>query len=65
MATSKLHIIDSNEENIDGAVYTPDKRKVGVAWQNDAPTGYFITLQLDNHWVITDEEYKLLKQLKK
>jgi hypothetical protein len=65
MATSKLHIVDSNEENIDGVAYTPDKRKVGVAWQNEAPVGHYITVQLDNHWIITDDEYKLLNKLKK
>lgn len=65
MATSKIHIIDTEDGISDGIVQTPDKRNIGRAYQNEAPTGYFITVNLQDHWIITDEEYKLLSKVKR
>jgi len=65
MATSKIHIIDTNDGISDGIVQTPDKRNIGRAWQNEAPVGHFISVSLEGHWIITDEEYKLLGLAKK
>jgi len=65
MATSKVHIIDTHDGISDGIVQTPDKRNIGRAWQQEAPIGYFITVSLEDHWIITDTEYKLFNQLKK
>jgi hypothetical protein len=64
MATQKIHIIDTEAESYDGLVQTPTKENIGIAWQNDAPTGHFITVQLENHWIVTDEDYKLLRKIK-
>ena len=65
MATRKFHIIDTEDGLSDGIIKSPDKRELGRAWQNEAPIGYFITGNLNNHWIITDEEYKLLNKAKK
>lgn len=65
MATSKLHIIDTHDGISDGIAQTPDKRNIGRAYQNEAPVGYFITVQLDGHWIVTDEDYKLLSKIKR
>lgn len=65
MATQKLDIIDNHEDFSDGLVYTRDKELIGYAYQNEAPVGHYIAISLDNHWIITDEEYKLLKEAKK
>ena len=65
MATSKLHIIDTHDGISDGIAQTPDKRNIGRAYQNEAPVGHFISVQLDGHWIITDDEYKLLNKIKK
>jgi hypothetical protein len=65
MATSKIHIIDTHDGISDGIVQTPDKRNIGRAYQNEAPVGYFITVSLEGHWIITEDEYKLLSKLKR
>lgn len=65
MATSKLHIVDTNDGVSDGIASSPDKRTLGRAYQNDAPVGHFITVKLEGHWIITDDEYKLLNKAKK
>jgi hypothetical protein len=65
MATRKFHITDSPDDIADGVISSPDKRSLGLAWQNDAPVGHFITGQLEGHWIITDEEKQLLDKAKK
>jgi hypothetical protein len=65
MATSRIHIIDTQDGISDGIVQTPDKRNIGRAWQNEAPVGHFITVSLEGHWIITEDEYKLLSKLKR
>lgn len=64
MASQKFHIIDTENEMVDGVITSPDKKKLGVTWINDGPYGNFITGQLDGYWIITDEDYKLLKKIK-
>lgn len=65
MATQKFHIIDNKEDFSDGIIVGANKDKLGYAWQNEAPEGYFISGTLNDHWIITDEELKEYKQLKK
>ncbi len=65
MATSKFYIIDNPNGQSDGIIQTREKENVGFAYNQDAPNGTFINCSLENHWIITDEEYKLLKDLKK
>jgi hypothetical protein len=65
MATSRIHIIDTQDGISDGIVQTPDKRNIGRAWQNEAPVGHFITVSLEGHWIITEDEYNLLSKLKR
>lgn len=65
MATSKIHIIDTNDGISDGIAQTPEKKNIGRAYQSEAPNGYFITIKLEDHWIITDEDYKLLNKHKR
>lgn len=65
MATRKFHIVDTDDGISDGKISSPDKRPLGRAWQNDAPVGHFISGTLEGHWIITDEEYKLLSKNRK
>lgn len=65
MATRKFHIIDTENDQADGVIASPDKRRLGLSWINDGPYGNFISGQLDGHWIITDEEKKLLDEYKK
>jgi hypothetical protein len=65
MATRKFHITDSHDDMADGIISAPDKRSLGFAFQNDGPQAPYISGQLEGHWIITDEEYKLLNKIKK
>ena len=65
MATSKFYIIDNPNGQSDGIVQTREKENIGFAYNQEAPVGTFINCSLDNHWIITDDEYKLLKEIKK
>lgn len=65
MATSRFYIIDTPEESTDGIIQTREKVNVGVAYSQEAPDGTFINCTLKDHWIITDEELKEYKQLKK
>jgi hypothetical protein len=65
MATTKLFIIDTNDGISDGIAQTPEKKNIGRAYQSEAPNGYFITVKLENHWIITDEDYKQLNEYKR
>ena len=65
MATRKFFITDNHEPISDGVIKSHDKEKLGLAWQNEAPDGHFISGELKGHWIITDEENTLLKEAKK
>lgn len=64
MATTKLFIIDTKDGISDGLAQTPDKKNIGRAYQQEAPDGYFITIKLEDHWIVTDEDYKLIRKYK-
>lgn len=39
-----------------------DKKKLGEAYKKTAPSGRtYLVCKLDDHWIITNEEYKQLK----
>ena len=61
MATQGFFIIDNPDKTSDGVIKSKDKEVLGLAWQQEAPVGNFITGKLDGYWIITDEEYKQLK----
>ena len=65
MATQKFHIIDNPEDFSDGIISDREKNKIGLAYQNEAPNGFYISGELDGYWIIGDEDYKKLKELKK
>lgn len=65
MATRKFHITDTDREDADGIIQDREHNTIGLAWQNEAPVGHYITGQLDEHWIINEEDYQLLKQAKK
>jgi hypothetical protein len=61
MATSKFFITDNPSEESDGIIKTADKETIGLAWQNEAPNGFYITGKLDGFVIISKEEYNKLK----
>ena len=65
MASRKLYIIDSQDGSSDGVLKNKDKVQLGRAWNQEAPVGTFISISLEDYWVISDEELKEYKQLKK
>jgi hypothetical protein len=64
MATQKFAIIDNHEPNSDGIITDREKNHIGLAWQELAPNGHFINCSLDGYWIVSDEDYKKLKQIK-
>lgn len=64
MATQKFHIVDNPEDFSDGIISDREKNKIGLAWQNEAPNGFYISGELKDYWIISEEDYKLLKQYK-
>jgi len=64
MATQKFAIIDNNESSSDGIIQDREKNNVGLAWIQDAPNGHFINCSLDGYWIVSEEDYKKIKQLK-
>ena len=65
MATQKVFIIDTHDGISDGIAQTPDKQNIGRAYQQEAPDGHFITIKLEGHWIVTDEDYKKLNEYKR
>ena len=65
MATQKFFIIKNTSGTSDGIVQMLDKGNIGSVYKYEAPDGHFFKVSLDAHWVITDEDYKLLRDLKK
>jgi hypothetical protein len=64
MATKGFYIVDTNDGISDGVIYDREKNVVGRAWQQEAPVGNYISGKLDGYWIISDEDYKKLKQTK-
>jgi hypothetical protein len=65
MATRNFFIIDNLHNTSDGVIKNPDKEEIGLAWQHEAPVGYYIKGVLKGYWIITDKEKKLLDKIKK
>ena len=65
MATQKFFIIKNTSGQSDGIVQTLDKNNIGSVYKYEAPDGHFFKVSLDAHWVITDEDYKLLTKTKR
>jgi len=65
MASQKFYVIDNHENNSDGIIKDREKNKIGLAWIQDAPDGHFINCSLDGYWIISEEDYKEYKTLKK
>ena len=71
MATQKFHIITNPSGESDGIIQLRTKENVGFAfheignaYNQDAPDGTFINCSMQDHWIINEEDYKLLKQTK-
>lgn len=64
MSTQKLYIVKNYGES-DGLVKTRDNVVIGEAWNKEGPEDKYITISLNKHWIITDEENKLLTKLKR
>lgn len=65
MATTKFYIVDEYNELSDGRIVSREKVTIGQAWNQPAPDGIYINCSLEGHWIITDEEMKLLNEYKK
>ena len=65
MATQKFFIIKNTSGQSDGIVQTLDKNNIGSVYKYEAPDGHFFKVSLDAHWIITDEDYKLLTKTKR
>lgn len=65
MATQGFFITDNKDDISDGIISDREKNKIGLAWQHEAPVGHYISGKLDGYWIISDEDYKLLKEIKK
>lgn len=63
-ATQKFHITDTERDDADGIIQDREHNHIGLAWQNEAPVGHYITGQLDGYWIISEADYKLFKELK-
>ena len=64
MASRKFYIIDNTEGQSDGVIKNKNKEVVGYAYNQPAPIGSYIECGLDGYWIVSDEDYKLLKQKK-
>lgn len=65
MATQRFHITDTERDDADGIIQDREHNHIGLAWQNDAPDGHYITGQLEGYWIVSEEDYKLLKEAQK
>ena len=65
MASRKFYIIDNTQGESDGVIKNKNKEVVGYAYNQPAPVGSYIECSLDGHWIVTDEDYKLLNKYKK
>jgi hypothetical protein len=65
MASQKFFIIDNPNGDSDGIIQGRDKINIGRAWNQDAPDGKFINCTLQDYWIVSEEDYKEYKQLKK
>jgi len=62
MSSRKFYIIDNTQGESDGVIKNKDKEVIGYAYNQPAPNGTYIECSLDGHWIISSEDYKVLKQ---
>jgi hypothetical protein len=60
-ATSKFFIVDNPDGLSDGLIKSRNKETIGIANNYDAPDGMYIKCSLNKYWIISDEDYKKLK----
>ncbi len=65
MASQKFFIIDNPNEDSDGIIQGRDKENIGRVWNQDAPDGKFINCTLEGYWIVSEKDYKLIKEYKK
>jgi hypothetical protein len=64
MSTTKFYIVDDPNQPLAGIIKDREKNPIGRAYQQEAPEGHFINCSLDGYWIVSDEDYKKLKQIK-
>lgn len=65
MATKTFFIIKNNSDISDGIIQTLDKENIGNVWKHEAPIGHFFKAKMNKHYIISEEDYKLLNKYKK
>jgi hypothetical protein len=70
MATQSFFVVNSKDlsfqVNSDAVIEGKDKKFLGEAYKKKAPSDRtFLVCKLQDHWIITNEEYKKLKQYDK
>jgi uncharacterized protein (DUF736 family) len=69
MSTQKFFVVPNTQtgkNKPNGIIKSKDKIELGIVYNNFAPDGRkYLTATLNGHWIITDEEMKLFKQLRK
>lgn len=64
MSSRRFHIIDSQVGKFDGLIKNKNKEIVGYAYNQPAPNGTYIDCSLDGYWLVSDEDYKIIKKYK-
>ena len=55
-----------NPSSASDGIIKVDRGEAGLVWNQKAPDDSdYISGKLTNHWIITDEDYKLLNKYKK
>lgn len=69
MATQRLMIVKYHEKtqpkHPDGQIKAKDNGIVGAAWNKQGPDEKYIDCVLKGHWIVTEEEKKLLDKAKR
>lgn len=65
MASSKFFILEKEGSQYDAIIQSLDKQDIGTVTQHDAPVGNYLKCNLNGYWIISEEDYKKLKQIKK
>ena len=65
MSSRKFYIIDNPQGQSDGVIKNKNKELLGYAYDQPAPVGSYIECSLDGYWIVSDEDYKKLKKIKK
>ena len=62
MASKRFYVIDEGDR---GIIQSREKENIGFTYVKDAPVGNYLDCYLENHWIISEEDYALLKEAKK